>query len=91
MLSESVTAPVCQDSHLKIFAMSFRLQAATQIGKLECDVVPKSTVELDFRHDISFLKLVFTDLHKVGADTAFWVAASGFIFISLLKNHICLM
>lgn len=73
--------------------MSFRLRAVTQIGELECDVVPSSTVKLDFHHNhITFLKLVFTDLHKVDADTAFCVAASGqFILFFLLKNHICLM
>lgn len=62
--------------------MSFRLRAVTQIGELECDVVPSSTVKLDFHHNhITFLKLVFTDLHKVDADTAFCVAASGqFLF-----------
>lgn len=70
--------------------MSFRLRAVTQIGELECDVVPSSTVKLDFHHNhITFLKLVFTDLHKVDADTAFCVAASGqfILFFFAEKSH----
>lgn len=83
VLSESTAARVCQVSHFRNLAMSFRLQAATQIGELECDVAPRSTVELDFHHNhITFLKLVFTDLHKVDADTALCVAASGHFFFN---------
>lgn len=93
VLTQSRAAWVCQVLHFRNLAMSFRLRAVTQIGELECDVVPSSTVKLDFHHNhITFLKLVFTDLHKVDADTAFCVAASGqFILFFLLKNRICRM
>lgn len=82
VLTQSTAARVCQVFHFRNFAMSFWLRAVTQIGELECDVVPTSTLKLDFCHNhITFLKLVFTDLHKVDADAAFCAAASGqFLF-----------
>lgn len=69
--------------------MSFWLWAVTQIGETECDVVPSSTVKLDFYHNrITFLKLVFTDLHNVDADRAFCVATSGqFLYFFAEKSH----
>lgn len=75
-------ARVCRVFHFRNSAMSFWPRAVTQIGELECDVVPTSTLKLDFGHNhITFLKLVFfTDLHKVDADTAFCAAASGQLF-----------